>query len=73
MATNKAPKISKIVNNDYLKEFLTNRIASKSIEHTQKKAMAARKASRNRQFKFRSGSVMKKVPTAVQHEEQAIL
>lgn len=69
LATNQAPMVSKIVNNDYLKEFLTDRIASKAIEATTMK----RKTVRNRNFRFRSGSVMNRVPNAVQITEKAIL
>lgn len=64
LANKKAPAIDKIVNSDYLKEFLTDRIASKAIEATTK---PKQKPLRNR-FKFRSGSVMnqRRVPAAVQ-------
>ena len=72
LATNKAPTIAKIVNNDYLKEFLTDRIATKAIEATDRRANAA-KRGRNRAFKFRSGSVMARVPMGVQRAEKDIL
>ena len=64
-----------IVNNDYLKEFLTDRIASKAIEATHKKQVSKITANkmRSRAFKFRSGSVMNprvnRVPTSVKEAE----
>ena len=71
LATRKAPTISKIVNNDYLKEFLTDRIATKAIEATNRKGGGKR--GRNKAFKFRSGSVMARVPPSVKEAERAIL
>lgn len=74
LATKMAPNISQVLNNDYLKEFLTDRIASKAIEQTHLKELKAKKG-RNRAFKFRSGSVMNgsRVPNAVTEAEKAIL
>lgn len=60
LATKKAPTIAKIVNNDYFKEFLTDKIASKAIEAATKRnnRLGFGKGGRNRPFKMRSGSVI---------------
>ena len=72
LALQKAPTIARIVNNDYLKEFLTDRIASKAIEATTRRNI--KKVTRDaKPFKFRSGSVMSRVPKAVVAAEKAIL
>ena len=67
------PNIGKIINNDYLRDFLTNRIASKALEEV-KRRQAQKKARRNTNtFKFRSSSVVQKVPTRVKQSEDQII
>ena len=72
LAKNKCPNIGQIINNDYLKDFLTRRIATKALEEVQRKA-AIKHAKRNKGLKFRSGSVISRVPRAVREKEEALL
>ena len=72
MVKKTCPNIGKIINNEYLRDFLTNRIASKALEEV-KRRQAHKKAGRNKAFKYRSSSVVQKVPNRVKQSEEAIL
>jgi hypothetical protein len=78
LATGRAHDVSRVVNNDYFKEFLTERIAAEAAKAAQKRRPSVRARNKN-MFKFRSGSVMagrapgNAVPRGVKDAERAIL
>lgn len=79
LATGQAHDVSRVVNNDYFKEFLTERIAAEAAKAAQKRRPSVRARNKN-MFKFRSGSVMARtqalsnaVPRGVRDAERAIM
>lgn len=73
IAEKKAPQISKILNNGYLKEQLTDRIAAKALEVTDYKPKKIDHTKANKALKFRSGSKSPFVPSRVKAMENAIM